>query len=119
MAKSLIQIKSYAFALKIIDLSKYLYEIKKEFVLSKQLLKSGIAPGALIYEAEHAKSRPDFLNKQNIALKETNECKYWLNLLKDSNYLSEKQFSNIISDCTEIIKMLSSSVKTTRASLIR
>ncbi|MGB4400624.1 MAG: four helix bundle protein [Daejeonella sp.] len=70
MAKSLIQIKSYAFALKIIDLCKYLYEIKKEFVLSKQLLRSGTAPGALIYEAEHAQSRPDFLNKQNIALKE-------------------------------------------------
>lgn len=101
MAKSLIQIKSYAFALKIIDLCKYLYEIKKEFVLSKQLLRSGTAPGALIYEAEHAQSRPDFLNKQNIALKEVNECKYWLNLLKDSNYLSEKQFSDIIPDCTK------------------
>ncbi len=119
MSRSLIQVKSYAFALKIIIICKYLYETKREFVLSKQLLKSGTAPGALIYEAEHAQSRPDFLNKQNIALKEANECKYWLNLLKDSNYLSEKQLLDILPDCTEIIKMLSSSVKTTKASLNR
>lgn len=72
MANSLIQTKSYSLALKIILICKHLVECQKEFILSKQLLRSGTAPGALIYEAEHAQSKPDFLNKQNVALKEAN-----------------------------------------------
>ncbi len=84
MRESLIQIETYAFALRIVKLYKFLCESRKEFVISKQLLKSGTTPGALSYEAEHAQSKADFLNKMNIALKEANETKYWLFLLKDS-----------------------------------
>ena len=117
MKTSLIQVKTYAFAIRIVFLYKYLCETKKEFILSKQLLKSGTSAGALIREAEHAQSKADFLNKQNIALKEANETEYWLNLLKDTKYLTEEEFLSIIPDCIEIIKMLASSVKTTKISL--
>ncbi|MES3017396.1 MAG: four helix bundle protein [Bacteroidota bacterium] len=119
MRESLIQIKTYAFALRIVKLYKFLCESRKEFVISKQLLKSGTAPGALSYEAEHAQSKADFLNKMNIALKEANETKYWLFLLKDSQYLTTDEFLAIIPDCKEIIRMLVSTVKTTKSSMNR
>ncbi|MEJ7692932.1 four helix bundle protein [Daejeonella sp.] len=119
MRESLIQIKTYAFAIRIVKLYKFLCESKKEFVLSKQLLRSGTAPGALSYEAEHAQSKADFLNKMNVALKEANETKYWLFLLKDSKYLTNEEFFAIMPDCKEIIQMLVSTVKTTKSSLNR
>ena len=111
--------KSYQFALKIISLYKLLAFEKKEFVMSKQLLRSGTAIGALIKEAEHAQSKPDFLNKMNVALKEANETEYWLMLLKDSLYLSEKEFDSIHKDCNELICLLVSIVKTTKLKLGR
>lgn len=80
--------KSYAFALRVIKLYKYLVNDKKEYFLSKQLLRSGTSIGALIREGEHAQSRAYFLNKMNIALKEANETQYWVELLRDSDYLS-------------------------------
>lgn len=109
--------KSYAFALRIIKLYKWLVGEHKEFVLSKQLLRSGTAIGALIKEAEHAQSKADFLNKMNIALKEANETEYWLILLKDAEYISEKEFASIHIDCQELIKLLISIVKSTKKSL--
>jgi four helix bundle protein len=92
---------------------------QKEFILSKQLLRSGTAIGALVKEAEHAQSKADFLNKMNIALKEANETEYWLILLKEAEFMSEKEFVSIHSDCQEIIKLLASIVKSTKKSLLK
>lgn len=109
--------KSYTFALRIIKLYKFLVEEKKEYVLSKQILRSGTAIGALIKEAEHAQSRADFIHKMNIALKEANETAYWLMLLKDSEYIDESSFNSIHADCVEVLKMLISIVKTSKKSV--
>ncbi|MDR2938186.1 MAG: four helix bundle protein [Prevotellaceae bacterium] len=109
--------KSYKFALRVIALYKWLCSEKKEFVLSKQILRSGTAVGALVKEAEHAQSKADFLNKMNIALKEANETEYWLMLLKDSDFLSKEEFQSVHADCDELLRLLVSIVKTTKASL--
>jgi len=103
--------KSYAFALRIITLYKYL-EDKKEFVLSKQILRSGTAIGALISEAKFGQSKADFIHKMNVALKEANETDYWLNLLKGSNFIDEMLFKSLHGDVNEIISILVSIVKT-------
>jgi four helix bundle protein len=109
--------KSYKFALRIVNLYKWITKEQSEFVLSKQLLRSGTAIGALVKEAEHAQSKADFLNKMNVALKEANESEYWLMLLKDSEFLSEKEFISIQLDCQELIRLLASIVKSTKKSL--
>jgi four helix bundle protein len=109
--------KSYAFAIRIIKLYKFLNTEKKEFILSKQLLRSGTSIGALIKEAEHAQSKADFLNKMNVSLKEANETEYWLMLLKDTGYINEKEFNAICNDCKELIRLLISIVKSTKATL--
>jgi len=93
MKDNILTDKSYAFALRIIKLYKYLQN-KKEFILSKQLLRSGTAVGALIRESKFAQSKPDFIHKLSIALKEANETSYWLSLLNDSNYIQEKHFTS-------------------------
>ena len=97
--------KSFDFALRIIKLYKYLQN-KKEFVLSKQLLRSGTAVGALVREAEHAESKADFIHKMAIALKEANETEYWLELLYRADYLEEKQFISINNNSTEMLKII-------------
>ncbi len=109
--------KSYAFALRIIKLYKYLVSDKKEYVLSKQVLRSGTSIGALVKEAEHAQSKKDFINKMNIALKEANETEYWLMLLKDSDYIDESSFNSIHPDSVELIKLLVSIVKTSKQTI--
>ena len=109
--------KSFAFALRTIKLYKYLVYEKKEYVLSKQLLRSGTSIGALIREGEHAQSKADFLNKMNVALKEANETQYWIELLRDSSYLSSEESISIYDDATELIKLLASIVKSTKQSL--
>jgi len=114
MEKNVIKDKSYRFALRVIKTYKFLSEDKREFVLSKQMLRSGTAIGALVKEAEHAQSKADFINKMNIALKEANETEYWLMLLKDSAYIDEANFKSIHNDCTEVIKLLISIVKTSK-----
>lgn len=114
---NILEPKSYRFALRVIKLYKLLCSEKKEFVLSKQVLRSGTAIGALIREAAHAQSKADFLNKMNIALKEANETEYWLMLLKDSMYLSLPEFDSLFKDCDELIRLLVSIVKTTKKSL--
>jgi four helix bundle protein len=106
--------KSYRFALRIIKLSRWLRNNHKEFELSRQLLRSGTAVGALIHEAEFAQSRADFINKLQVALKEANETKYWLMLLRDSGYLSDKMYDSIQPDIDELLKLLVTSVKSLR-----
>ncbi len=104
--------KSKRFAIRIVKLYKYLCDTKKEFVLSKQLLRSGTSIGANLAEAECAISKKDFLAKIYISLKECSETKYWLELLYETEYLNKEQFESICRDCEEIRKMLSSSTKT-------
>ena len=115
--ENIVMDKSYAFALRIIKLYKYLLTDKKEYVLSKQMLRSGTAIGALIKESEHAQSKVDFINKMSIALKEANETSYWLQLLKDSEYISQIEFDSIFSDSEELVKLLVSIVKSSKKSL--
>lgn len=115
--KSIVGEKAYSFALRIIKVYKYLTLEEREFVLSKQLLKSGTAIGALTREAEHAQSKADFINKMSIALKEANETEYWLMLLKDSEYLDEQRFISIHKDCIELIRLLISIIKTSKENL--
>ena len=106
--------KSYSFAIRIVKLYKYLKAEKNEFILSKQLLRSGTAVGALLREAKFAQSKADFTNKLSIALKEANETDYWIDLLYDSDFLDEKMYNSIKKDIIEIIKLLVSSVKSSK-----
>lgn len=110
--------KSFAFALKIIHLYKTLQAEQKEFVLSKQILRSGTAIGALIRESENAASLKDFLNKLTVALKEADETQYWLELLFQSNYIQEMTYRTLNIDCKELIGILVSSVKTVKQKLV-
>ena len=114
MGKSILRDKSYAFAIRIVKLSQYLQDKKTEFVLSKQVLRSGTAIGALVREAEFGQSNADFISKMSISLKEANETDYWLALLKDTNYIDEKMFLSMTNDCKELIAMLVSTVKTSK-----
>jgi len=114
MKDSIVQRKSYAFALRIIKAYKFLEHKHREKVLSRQLLRCGTSIGALVSEAEHAQSRADFINKMNVALKEANETAYWLMLLKDSDYIDNESFESIYKDCKEIVALLASIVKTTK-----
>ena len=114
MKNNVIKEKSYAFALRMIKAYKYLSQEQREFILSKQMLRSGTAIGALVREAEHAQSTADFINKMNVSLKEANETEYWLMLLKDSEYIDEKTFASVHADCDELIRLLVSIVKTTK-----
>ena len=105
--------KSYAFALQIIQLYKSLID-KKEFVLSKQVLRSGTSIGANIHEAVGSESKKDFIHKLRIAVKEARETSYWLNLLKDSNYLPNDEFVRLNNLCDELIRILNSIILTTK-----
>ncbi len=112
--KNILGEKSYSVALRIVNLQKYLVAEQKEFVLSKQVLRSGTAIGALVREAEFGQSKADFINKLSIALKEANETKYWLMLLKDSGYITPKMYESLIPDVDELLRLLISSVKTAK-----
>ena len=105
--------KSVLFSVRVVKLCEYLRKSKKEFILSKQLLRAGTSVGANVAEAQQAQSRADFLSKMNIALKESVETDYWLRLLRSTDYLSEQEFRSIITDCRELEKMLTAIVKTT------
>ena len=106
--------KSLDFAVRIVNLYKVLTKNHKEFVMSKQLLRSGTAVGALIREAEHAESKADFIHKMSISLKEANESLYWLILLQKTEYLSGIEFESIHNDCEQIVRMLASIVKSSK-----
>ena len=112
MATSLIKDKSYCFALKIIGLYKVLLK-QNEFILSKQLLKSGTSIGANVEEALAGQSRADFLSKMSIASKEARETNYWLRLLKDSGIISKTEIEPLLAESESIAKILTSIVKTT------
>lgn len=111
---NIIENKSFDFAVRIVKLYKFLYEQKKEFTLSKQLLRSGTSIGANITEAQQAQSKADFVSKISIALKEASETKYWIKLLQATDYLSATESNSILSDCVEIEKILVSIIKTSK-----
>ena len=109
--------KSYGFALRIVSLYKYLAAEKKEFVLSKQVLRSGTSIGANVVEANQAQSKADFVHKLSISLKESFETQYWLELLSDSDYITAQQAESLITDCCELQRILTAFIKTAKSSL--
>ncbi|MEL1244350.1 four helix bundle protein [Flavobacterium sp. DGU11] len=113
---NVVQQKSYAFAIRIINAYKYLIEERKEYVLSKQLLRCGTSVGANIEEALGGQSQKDFFAKLTIAYKEARESKYWLRLLRDTNYLTEEQANSLLQDSEELLKIIGSIQKTLRNS---
>ena len=115
MKENIIKSKSFDFALRIVKLFQHLTESKREFVLSKQLLRSGTSIGAMVRESEHAESKADFIHKLSISLKEANESDYWLELLFQSNYIDEREYNSIKIDLEEILKLLVSIIKTSKA----
>jgi four helix bundle protein len=115
MRNNILKTKSYGFALNVIKAYKLLVFEKKEYVISKQFLKSGTAAGALIREAEYAQSRADFISKLTIALKETNETEYWIALMRDSDILDNKFANQLENENKELIRMLISSINTAKA----
>ena len=114
MAESIVMAKSMNFAVRIVGLYKYLVEEKKEFVLSKQTLRSGTSIGANIREGKYAQSRKDYISKNSIALKEAAETGYWLDLLLETQYIDKQQFESLKADCDELLKLLTSIVKTAK-----
>jgi four helix bundle protein len=115
--KSIIKDKSFAFAIRIVKLCQYLSETKKEYVLSKQLIRSGTAIGALTREAQNAESKKDFIHKLAIAQKECDETIYWLELLKETNYINEQEFESMNHNAVELLKMLRSAILTTKKTI--
>lgn len=109
--KGPLAVKSYAFAIRVVKLSRTLQTESKEFVLSRQILKSGTSIGALIREAQFAESRADFVHKMSVSLKEANETLYWLSLLHDTDFLSLSEFKELDSNCDELVSMLVATVK--------
>ena len=114
MKENPVREKSFTFALRVVKLAKHLENTKREYVLSRQVLRSGTAVGALVREAEHAESKADFIHKMNIALKEANETLYWLELLHKSDYIVQQSFHSISSDNEELIRLLTAIVKTSK-----
>lgn len=115
MKENVIKTKSFAFALRVVKLAQYLQKEKQEYVLSKQVLRSGTSVGALVREAEHAQSKADFISKMSIALKEANETEYWIDLLHQSDYIDDSNYQSIYPDIEELLKLLVSIVKTSRS----
>lgn len=114
MRENVIKNKFYAFALKIVEMYKMMTGDRKEYVLTKQIFRSGTAIEALVAESENAQSKADFVYKLNIALKETDEMRYWLNLLTDSDYIERGMFDAMIKDCNELFAILVSIMKTSK-----
>ena len=112
MKENILKEKSFTFAIRIVKLYQYLCEEKKEYVLSKQLLRSGTSVGAMVREAENAESTADYIHKFAIAQKEANETLYWLELLCETNYLKEQEYKSISQDATEIKKMITATIVT-------
>ena len=111
---SIVADKSKAFAIRVVGMARYLQKEKGEFVLSKQVLKSGTSIGANVKEALRGQSVPDFAAKMNISLKEASECEYWIELLEKTEYLQTNVAESLLKDCQELIKMLTSIVKTSK-----
>lgn len=111
---NVIENKSFQFAIRIVRLYKFLCEEKKEYILSRQLLRAGTSIGANVTESQQAQSKPDFVSKISIALKEASETKYWIKLLGTTEYLSENQTKSILDDCVEIEKILVTILKSAK-----
>ena len=111
MKENAVMEKSFAFSVRIVNLYKYLTEQKKEYVISKQVYRSGTSIGANIAEAQCAQSRPDFVSKMKIAHKEASETQYWLQLLRETKYLTEREFESLHGDLSEILKLLTAICK--------
>ncbi len=111
---SILRKKSFAFAIRIVNLYKYLVEVKKEYVMSKQLLRSGTSIGAMVREAQNAESDKDFIHKLGISQKECDESLYWMELLRETDYLTQLEFESINQEGIELIKMLKSSIVTSK-----
>jgi len=112
--ENIIKEKTYAFALRVIKLYNYLIETNKEYVLSKQILRSGTSIGANVEEAIGGHSKKDFIARIQIAYKEAREVHYWLRLLRDSNYIDDKLAESLLSDCEEIVAILTAILKTSK-----
>ena len=117
MKENVVKSKSFSFAVRVVKLYRYLCEQKNEFVLSKQLLRSGTSVGAMVREAEHAETKNDFKHKMGIAQKEINESIYWIELLKETNYLTIEEFESINLDAVEIIKLITAIIKSTKTNI--
>src|SRR5690554_115785 len=117
MRKNIVKDKSFGFAIRVVKLYQFLVAEKKEFVLSKQLLRSGTSVGAMVREAEHAETKKDFVHKIAIAQKEINESIYWLELLKETDYLTDQEFKSLNTDAIEIIKLITSIIKSAKSSI--
>jgi four helix bundle protein len=114
MKENIVRDKSFAFAVRTVNLYKHLVEVKKEYVIAKQLLRSGTSVGASVRESEHAESKNDFVHKMAIAHKEINETIYWLELLKTTDYITNEQFTSIHTDAREIMKLITTIIKTAK-----
>ncbi len=114
---SILKEKSYTFALRVINLYKHLVKVNKGYVLSKQILRSGTSIGANVTEGNQAQSKADFVHKMSTALKGVSETVYWLCLLRDSEYLTNAQADSLVSDCNELQKILTTSIKTAKKNL--
>lgn len=119
MKENILKVKSLAFAIRVVKLFKLLQADRKEFVLSKQLLRSGTSVGAMVREAEHSESKADFIHKLAIAQKEINETLYWLELLEQTDYLNKLEYNSINADAVELIKMITSIIKTAKTNLTK
>ena len=109
--------KSYLFGVRIVKMVKYIKCTPKEYGMLNQVFRSGTAIGALVSEAAYAQSQADFINKLSVALKECNETLYWLNILKDTEYLNEKEYESMNTECREVLALLISSIKTTKQNI--
>lgn len=117
MNKNILKDKSFQFAIRIVNLYKHLTEKQKEFVLSKQILRCGTSVGANIREAEFGQSKLDFIHKLSISQKEINETLYWLELLKETGFMNREEFESMNADAIEIIKLITSSIKTAKSNI--
>lgn len=117
MKENAVKDKSFAFAIRIVKLYQFLCADKKEFVISRQMLRSGTAIGALVREAEQAESKRDFVHKLAIALKEANETEYWILLLQESGYLNADESESVIKDNKELLKLLTSIINSTKKNM--
>ncbi|MCQ2375628.1 MAG: four helix bundle protein [Salinivirgaceae bacterium] len=117
MGANVLKEKSFSFAIRITKLNRFLIEEKNEYVLSKQILRSGTSIGAMVREAEFSESKSDFVHKMAIAQKETNETIYWIDLLASVNYIDENLKESLQTDATELMKIITASIKTAKNSL--
>ena len=116
--KNILEDKSFKFAVRVVKMARWLETEKREYTLSKQVLRSGTAIGALLSEADFAQSKADFVSKMSISLKEANETRYWIKLLKETEYIEDELYNSLCKDVTELLALLVSSIKTAKAKLL-